>query len=82
VEKEAMQLIAVPNEQEDGCTQVQDHEVGPAVEVEEEAGTYVAYGCDVVCNDEQNCQEPVDPVRSVGQQFGHVEESSEESVPF
>jgi len=51
VEEEARQPVAVPNEQEGGCTQVQE----AAVEVEVEAGPYVAYEHDVECDDEQDC---------------------------
>jgi hypothetical protein len=77
VEEGAKQPIAVPNGQEGGCTQVQ----GAVVEVEVEAGPYAAYEHDVECDDEQGCQEPVDPVHSVEQQFGPFEGCWEESVP-
>jgi hypothetical protein len=88
VEKEARQPTAVPNAQEDDYILEQQEqeqkdygsEEGAAVGVE--AGPYAACGHDVECDDGQDYQEPVDPVRSVGQQFGHVEESLEESVPF
>jgi hypothetical protein len=69
VEEGARQPIAVPNEQEDGCIQVQ----GVAGEVEVEAGPFAAYKHDVECDDKQGCQEPVDPIHSVEQQFGPIE---------
>jgi hypothetical protein len=81
-EMEAMQPIAVPNELEDDCTQGQDYEMGAAEVVEVVAGPYASYEHDAVCDGVQGCQEPVDPVRSVEQQSGHVEGSSEGSVPL
>ena len=77
MEEGARQPIAVPNGQGDGCTQVQ----GAAVEVEVEARPYAAYGHDAEYDDDLGCQEPIDPVHSVEQQFRPVEGYWEESIP-
>jgi hypothetical protein len=77
VEEGAKQPIAAPNGQEGDCTQVQEAAV-EVVEVE----PYAAYEHDAECDDEQGCQESVDPAYSVEQQFRHIEGCWEESIPW
>jgi hypothetical protein len=77
VEEGAKQPIAVLNGQEGGCTQVQE----AAMEVEVKAGLYAAYKHNGECDDKQGCQEPVDPIHSVEQQFRPFKGCWEESIP-